>query len=222
MGYNGSGVFTATGSTVNPAQDGTTISSTDFNALLDELEAALSSVICKDGQTTVTGTIPFSTITANGVKFPATQSPSSNANTLDDYEEGSWTPTVVGASTAGSQTYATQIGRYVKVGKVVNLTGFVQITAKGGTMAGVVNVGGLPFAAANVGSSIAYSLAVSWVLGGCDLSAGYTQVGLHVLDNDSNARLTELGDNVDAQEIAVGAIGASFGIKFSGWYLAAA
>lgn len=28
------------------------------------------------------------------IVFPATQNASSNANTLDDYEEGTWTPTV--------------------------------------------------------------------------------------------------------------------------------
>ena len=39
---------------------------------------------------------------ATSVAFPATQSASADANTLDDYEEGSWTPTV--SATAGSIT----------------------------------------------------------------------------------------------------------------------
>jgi hypothetical protein len=30
----------------------------------------------------------------SGISFPATQSASTNANTLDDYEEGTWTPTI--------------------------------------------------------------------------------------------------------------------------------
>jgi hypothetical protein len=58
-----------------------------------------------------------------GITFPATQSASTDANTLDDYEEGTWTPnnaggfTVVGAFSSG--------GRYVKTGAVVYVEGFV-------------------------------------------------------------------------------------------------
>jgi hypothetical protein len=52
-----------------------------------------------------------------GITFPATQSASSNANTLDDYEEGTFTPTI----TAGysSITYGEQVGWYVKTGNMV-------------------------------------------------------------------------------------------------------
>lgn len=50
----------------------------------------------------------------NGIAFPATQSPSANANTLDDYEEGTWTPTLTGFS--GSPTVT---ANYVKIGQVV-------------------------------------------------------------------------------------------------------
>ena len=62
----------------------------------------------------------------SGVQFPATQSASTDANTLDDYEEGSWTPgqgsglTVVGTFSSA--------GRYVKIGRVVTITGRVQAT----------------------------------------------------------------------------------------------
>jgi hypothetical protein len=55
-----------------------------------------------------------------GITFPATQSASSNANTLDDYEEGTFTPTVIGGTTAGTGTYNTQTGSYTKVGRLVS------------------------------------------------------------------------------------------------------
>ena len=48
-----------------------------------------------------------------GIAFPATQSASSNANTLDDYEEGTWTPTWNGGSLSVSQS------SYVKIGQLV-------------------------------------------------------------------------------------------------------
>ena len=53
-----------------------------------------------------------------GITFPATQSASSNANTLDDYEEGTWTPTMnalTGTFTTTSVTSAT----YTKIGRMV-------------------------------------------------------------------------------------------------------
>jgi hypothetical protein len=51
-----------------------------------------------------------------GITFPATQSASSDANTLDDYEEGSWTP-----SLGGDTTYSTRGGAYTKIGNVVTV-----------------------------------------------------------------------------------------------------
>jgi hypothetical protein len=70
-----------------------------------------------------------------GISFPATQSASSDANTLDDYEEGTWTPnqgaglTVVGAFSS-SGTY-TKVGRMVYVRGVV--TGATSISCSSGT-----------------------------------------------------------------------------------------
>jgi len=62
----------------------------------------------------------------SGITFPATVSDSSNANTLDDYEEGTWTPTWTGLVTSGS--VSKNIGYYVKVGRVVYYAVFLQYT----------------------------------------------------------------------------------------------
>jgi hypothetical protein len=61
-----------------------------------------------------------------GITFPATASASSNANTLDDYEEGTWTPTWTGLTTSGSVNV--NIGYYVKVGRIVYYAAFLQYT----------------------------------------------------------------------------------------------
>jgi hypothetical protein len=50
-----------------------------------------------------------------GITFPATQSASSDANTLDDYEEGTWTPVVGGVTLTGA-------GRYTKIGRLVSIS----------------------------------------------------------------------------------------------------
>ena len=77
-----------------------------------------------------------------GVNFPATQVASSDANTLDDYEEGTWTPVVTPAS--GSLTSYTSVGNYIKIGQVVYLH-FSTTFTNAGTASGALNFSGLPF-----------------------------------------------------------------------------
>jgi hypothetical protein len=81
---------------------------------------------------------------SSGVTFPATQSASSDANTLDDYEEGTWTPTVKGTATAGTGTYGAQNGFYTKIGNRVFFQCYVQWSNLTGA-AGFLALGGLPF-----------------------------------------------------------------------------
>lgn len=78
-----------------------------------------------------------------GVTFPATQSASTNANTLDDYEEGTFTPTVV--STSGTiTTVGATTGQYTKIGDLVTVIVFLPITTNG-TGAGSIRVTNMPF-----------------------------------------------------------------------------
>lgn len=81
-------------------------------------------------------------ITATGgqIKFPATDVPSADANTLDDYEEGNWTP-----SLGGSTTYTAQVGRYTKIGRMVYITGVIQVNSIG--TGSTYSISGLPFTA---------------------------------------------------------------------------
>jgi len=78
----------------------------------------------------------------SGITFPATQSASTNANTLDDYEEGSWTPVPV--ANAGSITSYTSSGSYIKIGTNVIVTGVFTLT-NAGTGSSGMTVSGLPF-----------------------------------------------------------------------------
>jgi hypothetical protein len=105
------------------------------------------------------------TTSGTGITFPATQSASSNANTLDDYEEGDWTP-VLGASTSVSgQTYSRQTGKYTKVGRLVTCTFDVVLTAKG-TLSGLARISGLPFTSgSNTGFRAAFNVGDFFNLG---------------------------------------------------------
>jgi hypothetical protein len=55
------------------------------------------------------------------------------ANALDDYEEGTFTPTIIGTDTAGTGTYSAQDGRYTKIGNVVHFQARVIWTAHTGS-----------------------------------------------------------------------------------------
>jgi hypothetical protein len=79
-----------------------------------------------------------------GITFPATQSSSTNANTLDDYEEGTWTPSVLFNNAVSSGQTGTFAGFYTKVGNQVFATGLINLTNKG-SGSGYTSIGGLPF-----------------------------------------------------------------------------
>jgi hypothetical protein len=81
-----------------------------------------------------------------GISFPATQSASSDANTLDDYEEGTFTPVASQLSSNPTVTYANQTGSYVKVGNTVTIHIRIGIASISGG-SGQTQITGLPFAA---------------------------------------------------------------------------
>lgn len=83
-------------------------------------------------------------IGVDGIKFPATQVPSSDANTLDDYEEGSWTPVdLSGASLA----FAGPLGTFEKTGRQVTARGWLTYPTTADAFG--ARIGGLPFTVAN-------------------------------------------------------------------------
>jgi hypothetical protein len=98
------------------------------------------------------------TTSGSGVTFPATQSASSDANTLDDYEEGTWTPTWVGDVTNPTVTYSEQFGSYTKVGRLVTYALRLVITARSGG-SGNLNINGIPFSptTAAVSGTVSFS-----------------------------------------------------------------
>jgi hypothetical protein len=85
----------------------------------------------------------------SGITFPATQSASTDANTLDDYEEGTWTP-----SLGGNTTYTAQNGNYTKIGRMVFFRGVIVVNTIGTGSA--TTVSGLPFSAGTGGAFVDY------------------------------------------------------------------
>jgi hypothetical protein len=86
-----------------------------------------------------------------GITFPATQSASTDANTLDDYEEGSWTVTLTPA-TSGSITMNTSfdLAAYTKIGNTVFVQSQIVVSSVSSPVGTIVKLS-LPFAIADLG-----------------------------------------------------------------------
>ena len=78
-----------------------------------------------------------------GIDFSAT-SGTGTSELFDDYEEGTWTPTLVG-TTSGSATVTVTFANYTKIGNVVHLYAEVRADLSTHNIVGAVDIGGLPF-----------------------------------------------------------------------------
>jgi hypothetical protein len=79
---------------------------------------------------------------SRGIQF---NGDTSDSNSLDDYEEGDWTPALDG--NGSSPSYTNQFGKYTKIGRLVHLVGKVGLT--NGSGGGIITITGLPFGSAN-------------------------------------------------------------------------
>jgi hypothetical protein len=133
-----------------------------------------------------------------GITFPASQSASSDVNTLDDYEEGTWTPnqgtgvTAIGAFSSG--------GDYVKIGRLVMVTGRINAATSVAVTMGGELTSNLPF------TSIT---ATQFAIGGAT-------------DSNGSISNTIYGQSNNKQLYVAEAFVATPGIYFSITYLASA
>ena len=115
-------------SAINASLSAGVVTTADTSGVLNIQTAGVTAIsidasqaVTMAGRTTNPTTISVGAATPStsgaGITFPATQSASTDANTLDDYEEGTWTPAYSGIT--GSPT---SIARYVKIGGQVTLT----------------------------------------------------------------------------------------------------
>lgn len=148
-------------------------------------------------------TINEAEITASqGIKFPATQIASSDANTLDDYEEGTWTPVFTFATPGNlAVTYSVQQADYTKIGRVV-ICNFNLVTSAftHTTASGIAVISGLPFTAT---SDANLQIAGSCFWAGIT-KAGYTQVVPVVASSATGINFIASGSGVAASFVAFG------------------
>jgi len=95
-------------------------------------------------------------LSSGGITF---NGDTASANALDDYEEGTFTPSLGGSTSNPSPTYAYQIGKYTKIGNLVTVYIYIETSNYSGG-SGTLRVNGLPFTTvadvATVGSCLFY------------------------------------------------------------------
>ena len=132
-----------------------------------------------------------------------------SANLLNDYEEGTWTPTLV--STGATFAYSVQSGIYTKIGDCVNFHCVIQLDGGGNSFSSnSVALNGWPFASRN--SQGAHSrFFISGRFLNLDLGNGYTFAYADLNANSSSAPLKESGDNVATQNLTSNDLSSSSG-----------
>lgn len=97
--------------------------------------------------------LDISAATAGQIAFPATQNQSADPNTLDDYEENTWSPVIAFGGASVGVTYTAQIGKYTKIGNVVHFQVSITLSNKGSST-GAVTIS-LPFASGSTNDVVA-------------------------------------------------------------------
>jgi hypothetical protein len=150
-----------------------------------------------------------------GITFPATQSASSDANTLDDYEEGTFEPALV-CGTSGTITIqnpsTTSLMNYTKIGRVVTVSGLLIISAVSSPV-GALSLTGLPFP---TGSTRGARAAISIYAGGLSATA-VTALQARTDASSSSLFLSKFSAGADVDTLASDVTSSTF-IYIGGTY----
>jgi hypothetical protein len=129
--------------------------------------------------------------TGVGVTFPSTQSASTNANCLDDYEEGTWSPIISG-------TTFTNLGRYTKIGRLVHISFGNMVGVAACAANASLNLSSLPFAIPSAAWDNVVPITISWNLSPTtyadELATGRILSSSSVSMTNKGSRTTNTGD----------------------------
>lgn len=167
MPFDGTGNWILPYNWVQDKANGIPITASRMQAQEQDMSAnGFSAVVTRDAQGAPTATMPFIAglktdtlnpytalgpvaLTAGQLGFPASQNASSDLNTLDDYEEGTFSPIINFGGSEGGATYAVNVGRYTKIGNRVICSIYIRCTSKGAAT-GSLTVESLPFTSKNI------------------------------------------------------------------------
>ena len=194
------GIVSTNDASGNDANNGTAAidflmtSSTDGNINIRTNTAVGTSAPVSNWQFTHDGNLK-ALVNGNGIDFSASAGGNASSSVLDDYEEGTWTPSIQQGWTSTSGTFN---GKYTKIGNLVNAFYFIQFS---GTNAGAhVRIDGLPYVAVNETDGALRGGALTYFTAPVD-SAG--MVLTYVIENATEFRLYA-GDDGGASALSNG------------------
>jgi hypothetical protein len=114
-----------------------------------------------------------------GVDFAAT-SGTGTSELLADYEEGTFTPVVIGSTTAGTASYDFRIARYTKTGRMVQIE--IAMQWNSGTGTGDLQISGLPFTNAANYSSLAIGRIDNLALTALNITTAYVDASASLIN----------------------------------------
>lgn len=149
-------------------------------------------------------------ISANGLKFPATQAVSSDANTLDDYKEGecslALSPGTSGVITLSASYNAAS---FTKIGRLVHLSAWLRVSTVSSPVGDLI-VTGLPYIVRNTNSS--WTAGSVWV-NGLNAVANVTSFQMTTVINTYTAKISGRSNTTDIQ--LASAMKANSDVEFS-------
>jgi len=148
-------------SSINASTTAGVVTTADTSGVLQLQTAGVTAIaidasqaVTMAGRTTNPTTISVGAATPStsgaGITFPATQSASTDANTLDDYEEGSCTLVISDSSGNNATMGGGNVFRYIKIGRMVSVSGTLSWDSVTGVTTSRTRITGLPFAASSV------------------------------------------------------------------------
>ena len=166
-----------------------------------------------DGNVTVsTGNLVIGT-SGKGIDFSATSNGSGTTSSelLNDYEEGTWSPTIRGSGTAGTYELATDYTTYTKIGRQVTLNGQIKLgTSVTGGGTGYLQILGAPFTKA--ADTVA---AGAVVLSGINFTGDFVSISFASLGATTTIFLPETVDNTSSTDLPISAAVANAQIQFT-------
>ena len=130
-----------TPSLTSPASTNLTLGTGSFGTALT-VASATGAATFAGAVTVATGNLIIGTA-GNGIDFSATAG-AGTSELLNDYEEGTWTPTLSPA-TGTITVVSPNLCGYTKIGRVVTVNGLIEANSVSSPVGATVNIGGLPF-----------------------------------------------------------------------------
>lgn len=136
-----------------------------------------------------------------------------------DYETGTWTPVLAGATVAGSHTYANQGGTYVKFGNLVWATGIIALSAFDPATSGNMLITGLPFVSSSGShNSSAFEMGRFHNIN-LDIANGYAFPLLTLPGGNSFLQINQFGDDLPDKAVSASDFSNLSAIRFTAVYV---